>query len=388
MYIDRKLGQIITNKLNNAPAVALIGPRQCGKSTLAKTVLSPIKNSLYLDLERPSDLNKLNDPEAFFTLNANKLICLDEIQRKPEIFSILRSVIDENKRNGQFLLLGSASPILLKQSSESLAGRIAYLELTPFLYQELIHDDNMKVLRKLWLTGGFPRSYLAVDQRESFEWRSNFIKTFLERDIPQLGFKIPSKQIEHFWMMCAHVHGQIVNRSKLGESLGVSHHTIQSYLDILENTFMVRVLRPLEANIKKRLIKSPKLYLRDTGLLHTLLQIVDQNDLLGHPVYGSSWEGFALENILSSSSIWEPYFYRNSNRSEIDLVLEKANKRIAIEFKVSTSPTISKGFYNALKDIEATEAWIIAPIKEIYPLKKDILAAPLWEIINHLQKQS
>lgn len=172
-----------------------------------KTLLSPIKNSLYLDLERPSDLNKLNDPEAFFTLNANKLICLDEIQRKPEIFSILRSVIDENKRNGQFLLLGSASPNLLKQSLESLAGRIAYLELTPFLYQELIHDDNMKVLRKLWLTGGFPRSYLAVDQRESFEWRSNFIKTFLERDIPQLGFKIPSKQIERFWMMCAHVHG-------------------------------------------------------------------------------------------------------------------------------------------------------------------------------------
>ena len=388
MYIDRKLGQIITNKLNNAPAVALIGPRQCGKSTLAKTVLSPIKNSLYLYLERPSDLNKLNDPEAFFTLNANRLICLDEIQRKPEIFSILRSVIDENKRNGQFLLLGSASPNLLKQSSESLAGRIAYIELTPFLYQELDHDDNMKVLRKLWLTGGFPRSYLAVDQRESFEWRSNFIKTFLERDIPQLGFKIPSKQIERFWMMCAHVHGQIVNRSKLGESLGVSHHTIQSYLDILENTYMVRVLRPLEGNMKKRLIKSPKLYLRDTGLLHTLLQIVDQNDLLGHPVYGSSWEGFALENILSSSTIWEPYFYRNSNRSEIDLVLEKANKRIAIEFKVSTSPGVSKGFYNALKDIEAAEAWIIAPIKEMYPLKKDIWAAPLWKIINHLQKQS
>ena len=385
MFIERKLGSTVLKKLKNNPVVAILGPRQCGKSTLAKKVILPIKNSLYLDLERSSDLNKLQDPEAFFLSNKNKLTCIDEIQRKPDIFPTIRSVVDEENRNGRFLILGSASPDLIRQSSESLAGRIAYLELTPFLFEELItHKKNVE-LRDLWLKGGFPRSYLARDETESYEWRENFIKTFLERDIPQLGFRIPSKHIERFWMMCSHINGDVLNRSKLGESLGVSHHTVQTYLDILENTYMLRVLKPLETNLKKRLIKSSKLYIRDSGLLHSLLQIVNQNDLFGHPVYGASWEGFALENILSSISIWKPYFYRDSNGSEIDLILEKANKRIAVEFKVSTSPTISKRFYNSIRDVEANETWIVAPVSDTYKLKPNIFVTSLYELIKHLQ---
>ena len=378
MFIERKLGSTVLKKLKNNPVVAILGPRQCGKSTLAKKVILPIKNSLYLDLERSSDLNKLQDPEAFFLSNKNKLTCIDEIQRKPDIFPTIRSVVDEENRNGRFLILGSASPDLIRQSSESLAGRIAYLELTPFLFEELITHKKSVELRDLWLKGGFPRSYLARDETESYEWRENFIKTFLERDIPQLGFRIPSKHIERFWMMCSHINGDVLNRSKLGESLGVSHHTVQTYLDILENTYMLRVLKPLETNLKKRLIKSSKLYIRDSGLLHSLLQIVNQNDLFGHPVYGASWEGFALENILSSISIWKPYFYRDSNGSEIDLILEKANKRIAVEFKVSTSPTISKRFYNSIRDVEANETWIVAPVSDTYKLKPNIFVTSLY----------
>lgn len=209
------------------PAVAILGPRQCGKSTLAKSIIANIKNSIYLDLERPSDVNKLRAPEAFLSINSDRLICLDEIQRVPELFSVLRSVIDENRVNGRFLILGSASPDLIKQSSESLAGRITYLELTPFLSLEVNKSGDSKILRKLWLRGGFPRSLLAGNESVSFEWRSDFIRTFLERDIPQLRFKIPAKKLERFWKMCAHTHGQIANCSKLGESLGVSHHTIR-----------------------------------------------------------------------------------------------------------------------------------------------------------------
>jgi len=298
-YIKRFFTEKIRERLLNIPGVIILGPRQCGKSTLAKAIISKIENAVYLDLERPSDINKLIDPEAFLSLNADKLICLDEIQRVPELFPILRSVIDENRRNGQFIILGSASPDLIRQSSETLAGRVSYFELTPFLFKEISEHSSPNKLRKLWLRGGFPRSYLASDEKESFEWRLNFIRTFLERDIPQLGFRIPAKTLERFWKMCAHLHGQLLNSSKLGESLGVSHHTVRSYSDLLEQTFVLRVLRPYESNLKKRLIKSPKIYIRDTGLLHALLDIESHNELLGHPVYGASWEGFVIENILS-----------------------------------------------------------------------------------------
>ena len=383
-YVKRIITTAIEQKLENMPGVVILGPRQCGKSTLAKAIISEIGGAVYLDLERPSDVSKLRDPEAFFSLNSDKLICLDEIQRVPELFSVLRSVMDENRKNGQFIILGSASPDLIRQSSETLAGRISYFELTPFVLKEVSEDHHLKTLRKLWLRGGFPRSYLASNEKESIEWRLDFIRTFLERDIPQLGFRTPAKTIERFWRICAHLHGQLLNSSKLGESMGVSHHTVRSYIDMLEQSFVLRVLRPYESNLKKRLIKSPKIYIRDSGILHALLGIETHNDLLGHPVYGPSWEGLVIENILSLLPNWKASFYRTSSGSEIDLVLEKANKRLAIECKGSTSPNLNQGFWNALSDIKFQEVWVIAPVKEAYPIEKGVMVAPPHQLIDHL----
>jgi predicted AAA+ superfamily ATPase len=386
-YVKRIITTAIEQKLENMPGVVILGPRQCGKSTLAKAIISEIGGAVYLDLERPSDVSKLRDPEAFFSLNSDKLICLDEIQRVPELFSVLRSVMDENRKNGQFIILGSASPDLIRQSSETLAGRISYFELTPFVLEEVSEDHHLKTLRKLWLRGGFPRSYLASNEKESIEWRLDFIRTFLERDIPQLGFRTPAKTIERFWRICAHLHGQLLNSSKLGESMGVSHHTVRSYIDMLEQSFVLRVLRPYESNLKKRLIKSPKIYIRDSGILHALLGIENHNDLLGHPVYGPSWEGLVIENILSLLPNWKASFYRTSSGSEIDLILEKANKRVAIECKGSTSPNLNQGFWNALSDIKFQEVWVIAPVKEAYPIEKGVMVAPPHQLIDHLMSK-
>lgn len=374
-YINRIQTTEIENRLKQMPAVALLGPRQVGKSTLAKQIIKPFKNAIYLDLEKPSDINKLRDPEAYFALHADKLICLDEIQRTPELFPVLRSVIDERQRNGQFLILGSASPNLIKQSSESLAGRISYIELTPLIQQEI----NINSLRTLWLRGGFPRSFLAMNDKVSNKWRLDFIRTFLERDLPQLGFSLSAKTMERFWKISAHNHGQLLNQSKLGSSLGVSHHTIRSYIDLLEQTFVIRALPPYQANLKKRIVKSPKIYVRDSGLLHTLLGLETQDDLFSHPCYGSSWEGFIIENILSIFPDWDASFYRTSSGSEIDLILERGKKKIAIECKASSSPEVGRGFWNALKDLEINEAWVIAPVSESYPLGKGVTVAPINE---------
>ena len=383
-YIERMITTKIKEKLGNIPGVVILGPRQCGKSTLAKAMISQIGGAVYLDLERPSDVSKLRDPEAFFSLNSDKLICLDEIQRAPELFPVLRSVMDENKQNGQFIILGSASPALIQQSSETLAGRITYFELTPFLLKEVSDDHHLKTLRRLWLRGGFPRSYLASNEKESFEWRLDFIRTFLERDIPQLGFRTPAKTLERFWRICSHLHGQLLNSSKLGESMGVSHHTVRSYVDMLEQSFVLRVLQPYESNLKKRLIKSPKIYIRDSGILHALLGIENHNDLLGHPVYGASWEGLVIENILPLLPNWKTSFYRTSSGSEIDLILEKGNKRVAIECKGSTSPSLSRGFWNAVSEVKFQEVWVIAPIKDAYPIENGVMVAPPHRLVEHL----
>ncbi|MBN2804566.1 MAG: ATP-binding protein [Deltaproteobacteria bacterium] len=377
-FITRHLLSTVKKRLKNSPAVALLGPRQCGKSTLARHIISNQPATVYLDLENSSDFNKLRDVEAFFAVNPDKLVCLDEIQLAPELFSSLRSIIDRQNRNGQLLLLGSASRDLLQQSSESLAGRISYLELTPFL----LNETGSETLLQLWLKGGFPRSFLNFDQDESFGWRKDFIRTFLERDIPQLGFSIPAKSIERLWRMCAHSHGAILNSSKIGTSLGVSNHTVRSYIDILEATFLIRTLEPYEANIKKRLVKSPKIYIRDSGLLHTLLDINSHNDLLGHPIYGSSWEGFALENILSMIPQWKASFYRTQTGVELDLILTKGEKKIAVEFKASHSPKPTKGFFTALKDLEINEAYIVCPIKDIYPIENGIKICGISEFLQ------
>ena len=379
-YIPRRLSDAVHKRLQHRPVVAILGPRQCGKSTLAKHILSELGNTLYLDLEKTSDYNKLRDPEAFFSINKDKLICLDEIQRTPDLFPVLRSILDEGNRNGQLLLLGSASRDLIQQSSESLAGRISYLELTPFLLSEVANNQ----LKSLWLKGGFPLSFLEPDVEESYVWRKDFIRTFLERDIPQLGFSIPARSIERLWRMCAHSHGQTLNASKLGASLGVSHHTIRSYIEILSETFLLRVLEPYFSNLKKRLVKSPKIYIRDSGLLHALLDITTQNDLLGHTVYGASWEGFALETIISMTPDWRHYFYRTSSGVELDLVMEKAGRKVAVEFKVATSPKPEKGFWIALQDLQIKETYIVAPVKDSYPIENGVQVQTLRGVLDRL----
>jgi hypothetical protein len=291
--------------------------------------------------------------------------------------------VDERGKNGQFLILGSAGRDLINQSSESLAGRITYLDLTPFLLDE-IEPSGLGDLRRIWLRGGFPRSYLASDEDVSFQWRQDFIRTFLERDIGMLGFRIPPTRLGRLWKMSAHIHGSLLNSSKLADSLGVSSHTIRSYLDLLEHTFMVRVLMPDAPNLKKRLVKSPKIYIRDSGILHALLDIRTHDDLLSHPVLGASFEGFALENILAAARSFEPSFYRTGAGAEIDLVLRRGRRVLAFELKSSTVPRVTKGFWSALEDISPDDAYVVAPVKETYPIKHGVKVTPLLDIIAML----
>ena len=389
-YIPRAVQSQVDARLADFPVVAVLGPRQCGKTTLIRETVASHPGVVYLDLERPSDLAKLRDPELFFNLQRSQgtasLFCLDEIQRAPEIFPLLRSLVDEERRNGQFLLLGSASRDLLRQTSESLAGRIAYLELTPFLASEL-SDDDPGALTRLWVRGGFPRSFLAANSESSRAWRESFVLTFLERDLPQLGFNVPAAMLHRLWRMLAHLHGQTLNSSQLGAALGVSHVTSRSYLDLLTQTFMVRLLEPYAANTKKRLVKSPKVYLRDSGILHSLLQIDRLDDLLAHPGCGESWEGLVIENIIATLPRWQPSFYRTTAGAEIDLILERGQRRLAIECKASTAPVVSRGFWSALEDLGIEEAWVVAPVTEPYPLRAGVTVAPLRVLLERLADQ-
>ena len=378
-YINRnKITGLIKKRLDSNPAVALLGARQVGKSTLAKQLLKQYPNSIYLDLEKPSDISKLTNPEAFFTTFNQSLICLDEVQRTPEIFPILRSIIDQSKRHAQFLILGSASRDLIKQSSESLAGRLSYIEITPFSYAEILETN----LQKHWVRGGYPRSLLANDDEISYQWREDYIRTFLERDIPQLGFQIPAATMNRLWQMLAHNQGQILNTSKLAGSMGVSSHTIRKYIDLLEQTFMLRILPPYARNTKKRLVKSPKIYIRDTGILHALLGIENLEVLFGHPVYGASFESYVIENIVTQLPRWSASYYRTSNGAEIDLVLEKTDKKIAIEIKASPSPKLSKGFWSSIETIKPDESYVIAPVDSSYPISDDVTVISLSEFIE------
>jgi predicted AAA+ superfamily ATPase len=336
---------------------------------------------VYLDLERDVDLNKLNDPELFFRNNLEKNICIDEVQYRPNLFTSLRPVIDQDRKNGRFLILGSASRDLIKQSAETLAGRIGYVELTPFYVPELKNAPDF-TLNRLWLRGGFPDSYLQRSDRSSFIWRENFVRTFIERDIPQLGTNIPALTSRRLLTMCAHYQGQLQNSSKLGESLGSSYHTIQKYLDLLEQLFIIRSLRPYYPNIKKRIVKSPKLYIRDSGILHYLIGIENYNDLLGHPVFGASWEGFCIENIVTQYADWHAYFYRTSSGNEIDLILERGNEKIAIEFKATSAPKIGKGIYQAIDDLGIENLWIVAPVEENYALNERVNISTLSNFLQ------
>lgn len=384
-YLKRNIEKVLLEDLKHFPAVALLGPRQCGKSTTALRLKSKIKNYIYLDFESIKDLRKIEDPELFFEANSDNLVCLDEIQRKPDLFPVLRSILDKNRKNGQVLVLGSASRDLIKQSSESLAGRISYLELSPFLLSEIGLNDKNK-MKKLWLQGGFPDSYLVSNNKYSIKWRDNFIRTYLERDIPQLGFNISSNKLRRLWMMCAHTQGQVFNSSKMGESLSISYHTVRNYVEILEQTFLLRILPSYQTNLKKRLVKAPKVYIRDSGILHNLLEIDNYNNLLGHPVFGSSWEGFALENILSEFNDWCASYYRDASGNEIDLILEKAQKKIAIEFKATSSPKLKKGFWSSIKELNCDYVYIIALVDEKYKIEKNTLVTPLNIFISDYKK--
>lgn len=371
-YIPRIKEGKIHKALLRSPAVAILGPRQSGKSTTAKEILKGIP-SVYLDLQNRSDRNKLSEPELFFERYRDKLICLDEIQLLPEFFSILRSEIDKDRRPGRFLLLGSASRDLIRQSTESLAGRIAYIDLTPFTAREVADVSRWS---DIWLRGGFPESVLSADDTDSYDWRLDFIRTYMERDIPNLGFNIPVRIIERLWLLLAHYHGQTVNYHKLAASADISIPTLKKYLAILEQTYMVRLLLPGETNLKKRLIKSPKIYLRDSGIFHALLDIEAYDSLLANPVAGASWEGFVIENLITEHDRWKPSFIRTSNGAEIDLILERAGQRHLFECKLSKAPKPSRGFYELCNTIKPVSAWIIAPVDEPYEIKKGIYVCP------------
>jgi uncharacterized protein len=377
--ILRKQLTPLESRFRQYPVVALLGARQVGKSTLAK-LIAP-ERLLYLDLERTSDLNKLTDPEAYFVANTDKLICLDEIQRLPDIFPLLRSLVDASGRNGQFLLLGSASRDLLRQSSETLAGRISFLELSPFSLEELPESD----WQRHWLRGGYPRSFLADDDAASYQWRQDYIRTFLERDIPQIGFNIPANSLGRLWRMLAHVSGQTLNNAKLADSMGVSANTVRHYIDLLEQTFVLRTLPPYSGNLKKRLVKSPKVYIRDSGLLHALLEIETRDHLFGNPAYGASFEGYVVENLLAALPNWRASFYRTSNGAELDLVLEKGQQRIAVEIKASTAPKPSRGFWQAIEDIESTANYVVGQVNEAYPLADNVQVLNLSLLLERMR---
>ena len=379
-YLYRNKTKNVKELLEFFPVVAILGPRQVGKTTLAKRIAETLsRDFVYLDLESRVDILKLDDPYFYLDKNKDKIIILDEIQRKPELFMDLRSIIDSYNVPGRFIVLGSASQELLKQSSETLAGRIAYLELTPFTLDEIPDAD------KLWFRGGFPLSYLSSNGNSSKLWISNFIKTFLQRDIPSLGIKIPPLQIEQFWEMLAHLNGHIWNASLIGKNFGLSSPTIKNYLSLLESTYMVRQLYPFASNVKKRLVKTPKIYIRDTGILHTLLRIDSMDRLLGNPIIGMSYEGWVIEQICNTmNENIRPYFYRTHSGAEIDLILDTPNGLIAVEIKRSLMPKPSRGFYEAVNDLNITEKYIIYPGNDVFKIKDNILVLPLEQFILKL----
>jgi predicted AAA+ superfamily ATPase len=388
--IKRSLENNILQSLGQFPAVGIIGSRQVGKTTLAMMIAeSRPDKAVYLDLERPSDLAKLGDAELYLRSVADSLVIIDEIQRKPDLFPVIRSLIDEQRRPGRFLILGSASPALLRQSSESLAGRIVYHELSPFDLREV--GASPETVNRLWNRGGYPESFLAESDAASLKWREAFIQTYLERDIPNLGLHIPAVTLRRFWLMLAHCHGQLWNASKIAGSLGVDSKTARRYLDVLEDTFMVRQLPSLHANLKKRLVKSPKVYLRDAGLLHALFGIGSHEQLLGHPAAGASWEGWCMEQVLSvAPSNTAACFYRTSTGAEIDLVLQPpgGGSLIAVEAKFSLDPRPTRGFWSALTDLEPARSFVVYPGTEFYPLGNNVWALPPGQIGRLAERDS
>lgn len=386
--IERHLLENVEHLLSVTPAVALLGPRQVGKTTIAHT-LAEKTDAIYLDLEDPLDIQKVQDVVGFHAENRDHLLILDEVQRMPEIFAPIRTIIDRERRKGNktglFLFLGSASMELLQQSGESLAGRIAYSELFPVNLLEY-HESLNKPAGTLWLRGGFPESLLAPNESNSFTWRKNFIRTYLERDIPQLGPRIPATTLQRFWTMLAHHQGSVMNATHLARSLDVSGTTIARYLDLMCDLLLVRRLQPWTFNAGKRLVKSPKIYVRDSGLVHTLLNIKDMNELLGHPVVGGSWEGFVIENILSATRDTIPcYYYGTPGGAEIDLILEfSPSEKWAIEIKRSTAPGLSKGFHLACEDLQPNQKFLVYSGNDRFIMPGKVTAISLLGLLEEI----
>ncbi len=380
MNVRRRLQAEVERALTRFPVVALLGPRQVGKTTLAADVAERSKlDVLRLDLELPSHVARLADPELYLGRYSGALVVLDEIQRVPELFPVLRALVDADRRPGRFLLLGSASPDLLRQSAETLAGRIRYLELAPFTLDEV--GRTQENMLRLWLRGGFPGSYLADSDEESLEWRAEFIRTYLERDVPALGIGLGPEPLRRFWRMLAHRHGQLWNASEMGRNLGVSPPTAASYLDILVGTFLARRLEPYQTNLGKRLVKSPKVYLRDPGLLHALLGVADLDDLQGHPIVGASWEGFLIEQLLTIRQPRDAAFYRTAAGAELDLVVSGERRRkVGYEMKYSSAPAVAKGFWQSLEDLEIETASVLYPGEERWPLRPGVEVVPATSV--------
>lgn len=404
---NRAIGAELETLLSEFPAVVLLGARQVGKTTLAQSLMLrnkqaqgsvDVKAPIYLDLELPSDRQKIADAEAFFAAQHGRLVILDEVQRVPELFATLRGVIDQRKRlgevSGQFLLLGSATGVLLGQVSESLAGRVAMLELTPFQERELALDaldsqEKTLLQNRHWVRGGFPMSYLAKTDAASLRWRDALITSYLERDIPALGLKIPATTLRRLWTMLAHNQGQMLNLSVLAASLAINGQTVARYIDVLCDLMLVRRLPAWSGNVGKRLVRSPKVYVRDSGLTHALLGLPSFESILSHPVAGQSWEAHVLEQLIATAPRAQPSFYRTSHGAECDLVLTLANGDTWVcEIKRSSAPTVSRGFYEAAKDLNATQKLIIAPVQHSYPAKDGIQVMPLAEAVKLLQAKT
>lgn len=360
--------------LGRAPVTALLGPRQCGKTTLARQVAEG-RRSQFFDLESASDARRLENPELVLS-SRDALIVLDEIQARPNLFNALRVLVDRPGRTPRFLVLGSASPALVRGVSESLAGRVEFVELSGFDLDEV----GAARWERLWLRGGFPRAWLARSDADSRQWREGFIRTFLERDIPQLGISIPAAAMRRFWTMLAHYHGQTWNGSELARSMGLSDKTVRSYLDVLTGTFMVRQLQPWHENVAKRQVKAPKIFLRDSGMLHALLDISDRRALLGTPRVGASWEGFAIEQVLDAVRPSEAYFWGTYGDAELDLLFIVNGRKFGVEMKFAEAPAVTRSMRTAIDDLALDHLWVVHPGAHRYDVDERISAWPIAEV--------